>query len=164
MFETKFTLLSLFAEIDTLTGRKKLQKTVHLLNQKSKAFPFRFEYHHFGPYSSQLQSEIAALVNEGYVEEIHERGAYTYRITESGLSLKGTLGELQSNPPSFDVMLAKELVQEDAQFLEMVSTYAFLVNSGYPSQEANQKMIELKPHLTHLADEAVQYYNRQIAH
>lgn len=163
MFETKFILLSLFAEINTLTGRKKLQKTVHLLNQRGNAFPFRFEYHHYGPYSSQLQGEISALVKEGCVEEIQERGTYKYRITETGLSLKEELADLQRNPPSFDATLARELVQKDAQFLEMVSTYAFLLGAGYPSRESITKTLELKPHLAHLADEAAQYYEQRVA-
>lgn len=49
---------------------------------------------------------------------------------------------------------AKEWVQKDAQSLaqslEMVSTYAFLLGAGYPSQESITKTLKLKPHLSHL--------------
>ena len=78
------------------------------------------------------------------------------------MALKEELGNMV-NPTSLDVTLAVELVSHNAQFLEMVSTYAFLIGSGYSTEQANQKMIELKPHLGHFSDEATQFYHTRVA-
>ncbi|GAB6173361.1 hypothetical protein JCM15765_28390 [Paradesulfitobacterium aromaticivorans] len=44
-------------------------------------------------------------------------------------------------------------------FLEMLSTYIFLLESGYQPNEAKGKAVELKPHLGNLIDESIKFYN-----
>lgn len=84
MFQTTYPLLAFFDHVAVVHGRKKLQKMIHLLKSAGNEFPFKFRYHHYGPYSSQLQSEMNRLVSEGFIVEKLEDGTYTYEITESG--------------------------------------------------------------------------------
>lgn len=165
MFETKYAVLNIFDEMGELKGRKRLQKIVHLLEHKGIAMNFRFNYHHYGPYSSDLQGETNELVDEGFLYEFQENGTYNYKITEKGTEFIRKLEE------SFLSELDKVYVQKNcitllngksSQFLELVSTYAFLLETGYDGESAYSKARELKPHLAYMMDDAVEFYNQFI--
>lgn len=54
------------------------------------------------------------------------------------------------------------LNEKSSQFLELVSTYAFLLETGYDGESAYSKARELKPHLAYMMDDAVEFYNQFI--
>ncbi|SFH06966.1 hypothetical protein SAMN05660649_03734 [Desulfotomaculum arcticum] len=60
--------------------------------------------------------------------------------------------------------LAMSLNVQSSQFLEMVSTYAFLLESGYDDHSAITKAIELKPHLSGFAEEAKNFYHHTVVY
>lgn len=89
-------------------------------------------------------------------------GAYAYKITEKGQAFKQTLKEKLSSQDqkfSIDQKLINKLSEQSSQFLEMLSTYIFLLESGYQPNEAKGKAVELKPHLGNLIDESIKFYN-----
>jgi uncharacterized protein YwgA len=45
----------------TLVSRVRLQKTVYLLDQLGFSSEFEYEYHHYGPYSRDLDNATAFL-------------------------------------------------------------------------------------------------------
>lgn len=162
MFKTTYQLLTFFDSVENVRGRKKLQKVVHLLKSAGTDFPFRYRYHHYGPYSSQLQSEMDQLVTQGFLEEKYEDGVYTYLITARGREFKSML----ETDGGFSFSLKKEIVErlsdKSTSFLEMFSTYVFLLESGDTKAQASEKAIELKPHLTNHLEDAIKSYETYI--
>lgn len=163
MFESTYCLLSILGSVERVKGRKKLQKTLHLLESSGADVPFKYEYHFFGPYSAELQEEVNFSVQQGFIEETKIDETYVYTITEKGRKFKERLdasGDYQFN---LDDELLNSLSHESSQFLEMVSTYAFLIESGYKPEEAKIKAVELKEHLKNCINEAVEFYKVKIA-
>lgn len=162
MFKAAYSLLSIFDSVNSVYGRKKVQKMVHLLEVSGTELPFKYEYHFYGPYSAEVQEEIGFLVQQGLLDEIKHDGAYEYVITEKGRAFKATLEDDGGYHVPIDKRLLNSMTNESSQFLEMVSTYAFLIDSGYDAPAAKEKALELKPHLERFVDKAVNYYNGQI--
>lgn len=162
MFQSTYRLLHLFSLAGEVRGRKKLQKMVHLFTVHGVDFPYPFVYHHYGPYSAPLQEEVHSLVEQGLLRERLEEETYCYQLTEKGLSFKRSLEEEGGYHFLLDASLLQSLNKESAPFLEMVSTYAYLLGSGYEKSRALEKAAELKPHLASFLDEAVRFYEGKI--
>lgn len=162
MFQSAFVLLSLFDRVHKIYGRKKVQKIIHLLEVSGVNLPFKYAYHHYGPFSVELQEELNFLVNQGLLSETKEDAAYVYEITEKGKQFKQKLETEERYKVMFNEELLETLTKENSQFLELVSTYAYLIDIGYEENFAKQKALELKPHLSKYIDTAVKFYNEQI--
>lgn len=162
MFKTAYSLLCVFDRVTSIYGRKKVQKMVHLLEISGTDLPFKYEYHFYGPYSAEVQEEIGFLVQEGFLNEVKRDGAYEYIITDRGRIFKTTLENDGGYNIDINEQLLNSMATESSQFLEMVSTYAFLVDSGYDLISAQKKALELKPHLERFTDKAVNYYNEKV--
>lgn len=156
LFKTTYSLLKVFDLLVKIQGRKKLQKMVHLIGMTGYNLPFKYHYHHYGPYSAQLQDEISFMVQQGFLKEYKENEAYVYEITQRGREFREKLEE--NNNFEIDKDLLSLLNSESSQFLEMVSTYAFLLDSGYDAKDAKLKASELKPHLKYLINDAEKFY------
>lgn len=161
MFEAAQSLLSVFCEVGTVYGRKKIQKMIHLLEASGTRMPFKYEYHYYGPYSSELQAEINDLVQQDFLSETKGDDAYIYKITDKGRQFKEMLDQ-SGKTIEIDFELVRDMVQKSSPFLEMVSTYAFLIDAGLEPDKAKHKALELKPHLEHLADKAISYYYERV--
>ncbi|BFH60496.1 YwgA family protein [Paenibacillus azoreducens] len=162
MFKAAYSLLCIFDNVDSVYGRKKVQKMVHLLETSGTELPFKYEYHYYGPYSAEVQEEIGFLVQQGFLDEIKHDEAYEYVITDRGRNFKTTLEDDGGYSIDLNERLLNSMTKESSQFLEMVSTYAFLIDSGYEAGSAREKALELKPHLERFVDKAVNYYNEKI--
>lgn len=162
MFESTYCLLSILGSVERVKGRKKLQKTLHLLESSGADVPFKYEYHFFGPYSAELQEEVNFSVQQGFIEETKTDETYVYTITEKGRKFKERLDASGDYQFILDDVLLNSLSQKSSQFLEMVSTYAFLIESGYKPEEAKIKAVELKEHLKNCINEAVEFYKVNI--
>ncbi|EHQ89194.1 hypothetical protein DesyoDRAFT_2102 [Desulfosporosinus youngiae DSM 17734] len=160
MFDSAYLLLKLFNQADLIHGRKKLQKMVHLLSIAGSNFPFKYQYHHYGPYSAELQQEIDFMVSYGMLDEIRSSYGYTYQITDRGKEFMNQLNCQYKENINQDLVASLNL--QSSQFLEMVSTYAFLLDSNYDSEGAKKKALELKPHLAGCIDEAMKYYHQMM--
>jgi uncharacterized protein YwgA len=141
-------------------GRKKLQKIVYILEHYGMDAPYKYSYHFYGPYSAQLQEEIEFLVQYNFIEEISENGTYEYKITDEGERFRKQIGRNQDI--SINNELLTKLNAESSQFLEMLSTYIFLLSSGYDDAAARSKAAELKPHLKDLIPDVCEYYYRNL--
>ena len=87
-------VLALLAAADDIPSRTMLQKLVYL-SADLAGEPLPFSAHFYGPYSSDLQEDVEALVAGGLVNETVSRlepweptpfdvVQYRYRLTESG--------------------------------------------------------------------------------
>ncbi|CCQ95704.1 conserved hypothetical protein [[Clostridium] ultunense Esp] len=83
-------------------------------------------------------------------------------LTGKGIAFKESLEEEGGYRFPLDEKLVGELNGESATFLEMVSTYAYLLDSGYGMEQAKMKAEELKPHLAGHLEEAVRFYHEKI--
>lgn len=162
MFEAAGSVLSVFSIVESVYGRKKIQKMVHLLEAAGTRMPFKYEYHYYGPYSADLQAELNDLVQQKFLDEKPDGDAYIYEITDKGRKFKEML-EQSGKTIEIDSELVRSMARQSSQFLEMVSTYAFLIDAGYEPAEAKRKALELKHHLKHYLDRAISYYDEQIA-
>jgi uncharacterized protein len=146
-------IVSLVKMCNGITGRKKIQKMVYILKQKGMGFTEPFIYHHFGPYSSELQIELNALVEWGILSESQQPDT-SYRYSLSG----------EDNPENQDNEkyrnLAQYLNEQSPKVLELVSTMYYLKNKGYENFKAiQQKTLTLKPNLAHEMDNALKVYD-----
>src|SRR5438067_9320640 len=82
-----------------VSGRKKLQKLVHILQELGHPFPEQFEYSHYGMYSRQLRSEMDSLVSDNLITEregMNQYGnpSFTFEVSPQ---LPTVLDELGAN-------------------------------------------------------------------
>lgn len=140
-------LISVCREV---TGRKKLQKIVHLLQAAGhhEDFGYEFGYLHYGPYAHGVKHDLESLNEEGLVIEeptsVGEHQSYMYKASNelgSGLASIG-LGD----DPSW-AGLARDLNKLTPQRLEAASTIVFLRERGFSSERLKRRFDELKPSL-----------------
>ncbi|HVT89098.1 MAG TPA: hypothetical protein VHD56_09620 [Tepidisphaeraceae bacterium] len=149
-------VLRLIFVLDELKGRKKLQKIVHILQSRGFNFPQRFGYLHYGPYSSQLASEIDALVAGNLLKE--EKGVgddytpYVYELSDEAMKL---LKDLNSTGKPPWITLAKNLNEKDPNYLEAMSTILYLKANGFEGNNLRDRFVSLKPHLKAKFDKAL---------
>jgi uncharacterized protein YwgA len=63
-----------------LTGRVRLQKTVYLLDRLGLNSGFEYDYHHYGPYSRDLDNAAADAKAFGLIEE-----AFDHRLSDGAM-------------------------------------------------------------------------------
>ncbi len=88
-----------------LTGRVRLQKTVYLLDRLGLNSRFGFEYHHYGPFSRDLDNATAdakafGLVDEKFEHRQSDGAAYSvFKLTPEAPTKSeayGSLGETEA--------------------------------------------------------------------
>jgi uncharacterized protein YwgA len=136
----------LLQAVEAVEGRKKFQKLIHILQHLGVPFHFRFGYLHYGPYSSELDSQLQTFEAEGLIkEEPLNTGLYkTYRFTAQE-GLKELVSNLKAEQPLPLADLAKELNQKTAQELEAISTLFYLQSAGKQGEELKNAFCSLKP-------------------
>lgn len=151
-------LANLISVCGEITGRKKIQKIVHLL-QVAKfrdQFPYAFGYLHFGPYSHGVKSDLDLLTRESLVKEVSasagEHATFRY---EPSPSLAEDLKSVGIEPSPEWSSLARRLNAMTPQRLEAASTVAFLRERGFDGEALRSRFKELKPFLDHDFDEAL---------
>lgn len=159
MLNNEYALISLFKTVSKITGRKRLQKTVYLLQQAGVPYVEKFSYHHYGPYSSELQARINMLVDHGLLSETYDSKAYTYKITEEGSLFIEKYEEAFNNVFDLPRNTVNQLMGTNTSVLEMASTYAYLLEMGYQREKALTKASELKPYLVNVLDDAQVLYD-----
>jgi len=160
MFEHLHKLLSLFRQVETISGRKKLQKIVYLLQDQGFDLEMDYSYYHYGPYSAELQAEVEELVESGFVVEEKTSKGYEYHFTKKGSEFLRSMEEqFEFQEVCLDTTQLKLLNEQSSQFLELVSTYAFLLKKDYKPEQSLDKTKELKPHLAEYIDNVRDFYD-----
>jgi uncharacterized protein len=156
-------LAKLIAVCNGITGRKKLQKIVHLLQIGGfrKDFPYSFGYLHFGPFSGGVRTDLDVLQREELIAEkptaAGDHATFRYVPTEKldhGFESVG-----MASAPSWTA-LAQHLNAHTPQRLEAASTIAFLAERGFAGENLRSRFVELKPLLRHDFDEAESLYQQ----
>lgn len=111
-------------------GRVRLQKTVHLLQLMGFPTDYSFRLHFHGPYSEDVQADVALLDCAGMVVESHVDQGYVYeaRVSDSAADLgvfKTAIDRIQ---------------HEDAACLELAATYEAYRGNGDDHEHALESM------------------------
>jgi uncharacterized protein YwgA len=145
-------VLQLLNALARIEGRKKMQKTVHILKELGAPFQERFEYSYYGMYSAQLKGELDALEKEGLVKETECLGVNKTFIIEAQPKAADLLAEVKINETPAWIEVAKKLNNLSAQVLEGISTILFLRRTEKDEAVVRQRLLSLKPHLESIAD------------
>jgi uncharacterized protein YwgA len=142
-------ILALVNLAGQIEGRTRFQKMVYILKCKGVAFPEKFKYHYYGPFSVDLQLEIDDLVSRNLLREDLNPDpipTYTYSIEQ-----KSNTNELKTYEA-----LIKTLNDTNRKVLELTSTIFFLRNQEKITDKEViiKKLNFLKPHLAGYIEEA----------
>ncbi|MFC3039647.1 YwgA family protein [Virgibacillus xinjiangensis] len=154
-------LMQFFTEADELTGRKKLQKMIYIMQKCNMPFEEKYEFHFYGPYSEELTLRVEELCNLGFVSEVKEdKGNYSqyrYTVTKDGRSF---LQQFSSEMPNLEEYVS--LMQDkSSRFLELVSTIMYF--DHLPLEENIEKVHTVKPKQKYTEEEieeALQFIDR----
>ena len=112
-----------------IIGRVRLQKTVYLLDRLGLNSGFGYEYHHYGPYSRDLDNATADAKAFGMIEEDYERrqsdGAMysIFRLSSGAAQRKEAYGELGRERAA---ELARLFAHTNVTVLELAATIDWL--------------------------------------
>jgi uncharacterized protein len=132
-----------------LIGRVRLQKTVYLLDRLGFDSGLPFDYHHFGPYSRDLDNATADAKAFGLIEEEFDRrqsdGA-TYSIFRlKGTPKEGSYGKLGIERTG---EFARLLAETNVTVLELAATIDWLCRvekySDWRSEITKRKGVKVK--------------------
>lgn len=136
-------LMGMFVEVESIKGRKRLQKMVYILKSLGLPVSASFVKYHYGPYSKELEVEVSGLTNQGVLGErsdtylmpdgIHR--VYDYSLTAQGQKYAREYGADLSEYSD----LLKKLKDMD---LDELVKIAYYIHDSNPKPEAIKKRIE----------------------
>lgn len=143
MLENHAKLMQFFSEAKKITGRKKLQKMVYILQSFGVPFEEKFQFHFYGPYSEELSLRIEELCNLGFIQEEKEVKSnyfqYHYTLTNDGTAFLNQFGvDMPNCSGSIELLQGKS-----SRFLELVSTMLYF--KDLPKNEVEEKVHAVKP-------------------
>lgn len=153
-------LLQFFASLGEVTGRKKCQKMIHILQECGFNFGFDFKLALYGAYSSNLQTQLESCVSHRYVQEVSSQTPTAGFVTSSfkaNKHLDKILLALGSDSAPQWTSLAQTLNEKETRLLEATSTILYLESAGVSSAEMQSRFTALKPHLSKLLPKAMEF-------
>ncbi|SRR5699024_5213955 len=144
-------LIKFFHVATKVTGRKKLQKIIYILQQCNIPFEEKYRFHIYGPYSEELTLRVEELCNLHFLDEIKEDKGhyyqYHYQITSAGNDF---LNQFSLDMPDMEEKVSL-LNGQSSRFLELVATMLYFADLEKSDVEA--KVHELKPKQKYSAEE-----------
>lgn len=142
-------------------GETHLQKALYILQDMSKSsFGYKFVIYKHGPYSFELNNELAAMRAANILEFVFPREGYGPRIVTTAFGdrvLQANEENIRGFEPLID-FLSDWFATSDVRHLERVATAYYITqkNPRAPALSRAQKLNSLKPHVDiHAAEEAV---------
>lgn len=136
-------LMQFFSVASEVTGRKKLQKMIYILQQCHVPFEEKYRFHIYGPYSEELTLRVEELCNLRFIDEVKEdKGSYYqyhYRIKPSGEEF---LNQFSLDMPNIAGKVDL-LNEKSSRFLELVATMLYFAD--LPKAEVEAKVRDVKP-------------------
>ncbi|WP_047983821.1 YwgA family protein [Ornithinibacillus californiensis] len=157
MLENHAKLMRFFSEAKEVTGRKKLQKMVYILQSFGIPFEEKFQFHFYGPYSEELMLRVEELCNLGFIHEEKEVKSnyfqYHYTLTNEGTDF---LNQFSVEMPN--CLESIELLQgKSSRFLELVSTMLYF--KDLPKDDVEAKVLAVKPKQKYSEEEMAEAWN-----
>jgi uncharacterized protein len=132
----------------TLTGRVRLQKTVYLLDQLGLDSGFKFDYHHYGPYSRDLDNATADakafnLIDEKFAHRESDGALYSIFELKNGAPAKtrayGELGAQRTEE------FVRTFARTNVTVLELAATIDWLWRYEAHSEDWDREIAKRKP-------------------
>ncbi|AUJ24094.1 MULTISPECIES: YwgA family protein [Virgibacillus] len=146
-------LMQFFAVANEVTGRKKLQKMIFILQKCHMPFEEKFAFHFYGPYSEELTLRVEELCNLGFIKEEKEDRSnyhqYHYTITEDGQAF---LEQFKKDMPDFSQQVYA-MKEKSSRFLELVATILYFDDLSLEKSIAKVHTVKPKQKYT---DEEIQ--------
>ncbi|MFD1036899.1 YwgA family protein [Virgibacillus byunsanensis] len=143
MLNNHTKLMQFFSVAKEVTGRKKLQKMIYILQKCDVPFEEKYQFHVYGPYSEELTLRMEELCNLGFVHEEKEEKSnyhqYHYQITKDGHEF---LSQFAMEMPDMSERIGL-LNNQSSRFLELVSTMLYF--DDLPHNNMNEKINTVKP-------------------
>ena len=143
LFENLYKIGMVVQIAGSVDGRKRFQKSIHILKTIGFDFDEQYRWGNYGPYSLTLASEIQTMKEANYLREDRQPGSemYVYRLTEEGKAFLEH-NSVKSEQESFDravLVLSKKEVEK----LELLSTCLFI----WRSEDTADSMVKLVKYL-----------------
>ncbi|MFD1852226.1 YwgA family protein [Oceanobacillus bengalensis] len=143
MLDNHAKIMQFFSVAQEVTGRKKMQKMIYILQKSGVPFEEKYNFHFYGPYSEELTLRIEELCNLGFLNEVKEDKSnyyqYNYTITDDGMRF---LQQFSLDMPDYREKVDK-LKMKSSRFLELVATMFFF--DDLPIEETVEKVHTVKP-------------------
>ena len=123
-------------EKHTVSGRVRLQKSIMLLQSCGLHTDYGFRLHFRGPYSEELQADVALMETYGLVEERTDDLGRSFEYTLLDDSITRDLGDLTP--------AVRAIEQSDVATLELAATYQAFRQLGETHAQALQSVREKK--------------------
>ena len=142
---TKYQLAKLISMAGTLESRKRIQKTVHLLQAAGCNFDANFRIHHYGPYSSEVAGLLDQMTDEGILLETSrsftQGTQYDYSLSENFRPSLDRHEQTQSGQKAKTEIegytdLFGDLYEQHPKTLELASTIVAFRQGGCDWEEA----------------------------
>ncbi len=144
-----YWLAKLISSVTEVDSRKRLQKSIYLLQHADCPLHFRYILHCYGPYSFELAGLINQLDGADIIDESQELtgfGGVRYRskISEKG---KAVLKKFQKSDAGKEmcelikpfIPLFRKLTKADAPILELAATVAYFYEESWPEAVAQTR-------------------------
>jgi len=132
-------------------GRKKLQKLVYLCQKAGGDLGYSFGFHYYGVYSAELAHDLRVAGRWEILDET-EIGEGSYRIALGREDLGRFV--VVSGIEEHGLEVVRRLKDTPAAVLEVLSTILYLRETGYEGIRLDEKLNELKGHLSYAFAEA----------
>ncbi len=133
-----------------ISGRKKLQKIVFILQAEGHGFPQEFGYLHYGPYSVEVRQGLDLLVANDLISEKQEAEGdyppYEYRPSDRLGEFLSGFEDTAKEQPKWSKR-AIELNKRSPQELESLATVVFLMQRDFKGERLEERFKRLKPKL-----------------
>lgn len=143
--QTELVVALIAANGGEIVGKTRLQKTVYLLDACGLNSEFEFEYHNFGPFSSDLALETDAAISLGLIKSEKRPGfhevPYTVFTSVPGVTVKD-IDAFKISDPQEKLEL---LEQYSAIVLELASSLQYLKEKIGDRGEIEHWVTRLKP-------------------
>lgn len=143
MLNNHAKIMQFFSVAKEVTGRKKLQKMIYILQKCEIPFEEKYQFHFYGPYSEELTLRVEELCNLGFLQEEKEDKSnyyqYHYHVTTAG---EDFLSQFSLEMPDMTGKVAL-LKEKSSRFLELVSTMLFFDDLSL--EETIEKVHVVKP-------------------
>ncbi|NQT13139.1 MAG: hypothetical protein HQ582_10350 [Planctomycetes bacterium] len=154
---TKYQLAKLILMAGGLPSRKRVQKTVHLLQAAGCPFGLDFRLHYYGPYSAELAGILDRMTSGNILEETAQQTTvgtqYDYRFSEE---MRESLESFEQTPAGQTAReeierhqgLLTDLCATNSRVLELASTTVAFYMAGRNWDDAVKETADFKSEST----------------
>lgn len=153
---TLIQLGQLLQAVSQVEGRKRLQKMVHILQEFGVSFDVRFGYHHFGPFSDQLQDSLQSFQHDRLISETPVGGQFPTSQFKAEPELINLLTLVGASDSPCWARFAAELNDKSPRELEAISTLIYVEKqeTSFDAEQLQAAFEKLKPNLKDLLPNA----------